>query len=62
MAEYADRRVFVHCVANYRATVFMTLYGLLRLGWPREAAVGRLHQVWQPNEVWQRFIESELTA
>jgi len=63
MEDYADKRVFVHCVANYRATVFMTLYGILRLAWPREEAMNRLHQMWQqPNEIWQQFIESELSA
>jgi protein tyrosine phosphatase (PTP) superfamily phosphohydrolase (DUF442 family) len=62
MEDYADMRIFVHCVANYRATVFMTLYGILRLGWPREEAMKRLHQMWQqPNEIWQHFIESELS-
>ena len=61
MEQYRDRRVFVHCVANYRATVFMTLYGILRLDWPREEAMNRLRQMWQqPNEIWQHFIESEL--
>jgi protein tyrosine phosphatase (PTP) superfamily phosphohydrolase (DUF442 family) len=61
MEQYADRRVFVHCVANYRATVFMTLYGVLRLDWPREEAMNSLRQMWQANETWQQFIESELS-
>jgi protein tyrosine phosphatase (PTP) superfamily phosphohydrolase (DUF442 family) len=61
MAQYADKRVFVHCVANYRATIFTTLYGVLRLDWPREEAMNRLRQMWQPNDTWQQFIESELS-
>jgi protein tyrosine phosphatase (PTP) superfamily phosphohydrolase (DUF442 family) len=60
MEQNSDKRVFVHCVANYRATVFMMLYGVLRLGWPREEAMNRLRQMWQANETWQHFIESEL--
>jgi len=60
MEDYADKRVFVHCVANYRATVFTMLYGVLRLDWPRAEAVNRLLQMWQPNDIWQQFIESEL--
>ena len=61
MAQYADKRVFVHCVANYRATIFTTLYGVLRLDWPRAEAMNRLLQMWQPNDIWQQFIESELS-
>ncbi len=57
---FADKRVFVHCVANYRASVFLTLYRILRLGWPREEALRDLTSFWQPDAVWQQFIESEL--
>lgn len=61
LERYADRRVFVHCVANYRASVFMALYRIRRLGWSPAAALAELTQVWQPNETWQKFIEGELT-
>jgi uncharacterized protein (TIGR01244 family) len=62
MEQSADKRVFVHCVANYRASVFIALYRILHLGWPRDAAVRELHALWQPNAAWQAFIESELSA
>jgi len=61
MAQYTDKLVFVHCVANYRATVFTMLYGVLRLDWSCEKAMNRLHQMWQPDETWRQFIESELS-
>jgi protein tyrosine phosphatase (PTP) superfamily phosphohydrolase (DUF442 family) len=61
MKQYADKRIFVHCVANYRASTFMALYRFLVLGWPREEAMRELSSMWQPNETWQHFIESELT-
>ena len=39
MDQYADKRVFVHCVANARASVFMALYRILRLGWSQAEAM-----------------------
>jgi protein tyrosine phosphatase (PTP) superfamily phosphohydrolase (DUF442 family) len=57
---YADKRVFVHCVANYRASVFIALYRILRLGWPPAEALADMMTVWQPNPTWQAFIASEL--
>ncbi len=62
MDQFADKRVFVHCVANYRASVFLTLYRILRLGWPPAEALRDLTSFWQPDAVWQQFIESELPA
>ena len=62
MAQYADRRVFVHCVANARVSIFVALYRILELGWARDDAVQGVHSIWEPNETWQRFIESELST
>src|SRR5689334_23472378 len=38
MDENRGSRVLVHCQANYRATGFITLYRILKLGWDREKA------------------------
>jgi uncharacterized protein (TIGR01244 family) len=62
MAEYADRRVFVHCVANIRVSVFMALYQALDLDWPREDAMQGIYSLWKPNDTWQQFIETELST
>ena len=60
MAKYADRRAFVHCVANIRVSVFMALYRVLDLGWDRENAMQSVRSLWKPNDTWQQFIETEL--
>jgi protein tyrosine phosphatase (PTP) superfamily phosphohydrolase (DUF442 family) len=60
MDQYADKRVFVHCVANYRASAFIAFYRISRLGDPPAEALANLMALWQPNETWQKFIESEL--
>lgn len=60
MREVEGKPVFVHCAANKRVSVFMALYRILVLGWSREAALREVAEVWEPNEVRQRFIDSVL--
>ncbi len=55
-----NERVLVHCVVNKRASVFVYLYRVLQLGVPSERARHALVQIWQPDAVWQRFIDSVL--
>ncbi|MBF2005199.1 MAG: protein tyrosine phosphatase family protein [Chlorogloeopsis fritschii C42_A2020_084] len=57
METNADKRVFVHCAANKRVSAFMYLYRHLHEGINDEEAKKDLHQIWTPNEIWQRFIE-----
>lgn len=52
-----DKQVFVHCVANMRVSAFVYLYRLLRQGVAEDQAQHTLNQIWQPNEIWQRFID-----
>jgi len=60
MAAFDDRPVFVHCAANMRVSAFVFLYRVLfqRVAVPE--AERDLHAVWQPDEIWSRFIRDEL--
>ena len=62
MEAHKDQKMLVHREANYRATGFVALYRILRLGWDREEAFQDLRQVWNPENfpVWQKFIEENL--
>jgi NAD+ diphosphatase len=60
MQAEAGRRVFVHCVANSRVSAFVFLYRVLKLGVAREVAEHDMLAVWQPDEVWSRFIKERL--
>jgi len=57
MDQWNDRKVLVHCAANYRASAFVALYGELRLGWTRERADALARKLWQPNDTWRAFID-----
>ena len=55
-----SKKVFVHCAANMRVSVFMALYRILRLGWPEDKALEQVQQIWLPNDTWQTFINEIL--
>ena len=62
MDRHAGRRVCVHCAANYRASAFIMLYRVLRLGWRIEDARPDMDAIWDLAEYpqWQAFLESVL--
>lgn len=57
MKRHEGQKVFVHCAANMRVSVFTALYRILELGWTRDEAMGWVQKIWEPNETWQGFIE-----
>jgi len=61
MDTFAGRKVWVHCAKNFRVSAFVYLYRRLRLGETHEAALHPLRTVWQPNPIWQAFIEQSLS-
>ncbi|GAB5519055.1 MAG: protein tyrosine phosphatase family protein [Rhodothermales bacterium] len=54
-----NRKVFVHCFANMRASAFVYLYRTLHQDVSEEEAAAVMAQVWNPDEVpqWGAFIE-----
>lgn len=63
MAAHEGQRVHVHCQANFRATAFIGLYRVLRLGWERERAFEDQQKIWVLTEypIWQKFVEEALS-
>ena len=53
-----DKKVFVHCAANYRVSSFVALYGQARLGWSADEADALIRRLWQPNDTWKQFIDA----
>jgi protein tyrosine phosphatase (PTP) superfamily phosphohydrolase (DUF442 family) len=56
-----DRKVWVHCQMNMRASAFLFLYRVIHDRQPVAGAIGPVHAVWVPNEVWRGFLQSTLT-
>src|SRR5262245_23240991 len=57
---FKDRPVFVHVAANKRVSAFVFLYRVLREGVSVADAERDLHAIWQPDEIWSQFIQSQL--
>lgn len=57
MNAYADEKTFVHCAANYRASVFTGLYLLNATKFTEEEMKDFIEEVWQPDPVWEQFLE-----
>jgi protein tyrosine phosphatase (PTP) superfamily phosphohydrolase (DUF442 family) len=57
-----DKKVHVHCEANFRASAFISMYRILRLGWKPEDAFEVMHTIWDEDAypVWKMFIEDTM--
>ncbi|HBE19905.1 MAG TPA: hypothetical protein DDW51_20400, partial [Cyanobacteria bacterium UBA11367] len=55
-----DRKIWVHCSKNMRVSAMIYLYHRIRKNYIEEVARRYLEQVWQPNEIWQNFIDATL--
>jgi len=62
MQQNQDKRVLVHCAANYRASAFYGLYAMQNLGWSEAQADALRAELWRrPYPVWDAFIEQMKT-
>jgi protein tyrosine phosphatase (PTP) superfamily phosphohydrolase (DUF442 family) len=57
MDSNSGKKIFVHCAANKRASVFAGLYLYSRNVADREQCISIIESVWEPNQVWQEFID-----
>jgi hypothetical protein len=57
-----DRKIHVHCEANFRASAFIAMYHILRLDWKEEEAFAVMHTIWDEDTypVWKMFIEDAI--
>lgn len=60
MEAFDTRPVFVHCAANMRVSAFVFLYRVLCQRIALHDAELDLHAIWQPDDVWSRFIQQQL--
>ena len=60
MDAFDNRPVFVHCAANMRVSTFVFLYRVLCGGVAVAEAERDMRAIWQPDEVWTRFIQDQL--
>lgn len=59
MEAFDDRKVWVHCVVNYRVSAFLYQYLRLVRGYDAEAAREAVFTGWEPDRVWREFMVLE---
>lgn len=57
---WRERKVFVHCAENKRASVFVALYLIIYRGLPSQESLRLVYEQWTPNGTWQAFIDKVL--
>lgn len=60
MQSRPDKRVYVHCEVNYRASALLYLYRRKYLNVAEKQARQDLQWVWEPNATWMKFIDEVL--
>lgn len=59
LANRQGQKVFVHCALNYRVSAFVALHRV-RQGWDPTAAWTEMRTIWEPDEVWSRFLGAQV--
>lgn len=57
MNQHKGEKILVHCAANYRASVFIGLYLLSTGEITADELQDFVEDAWQPNLVWQLFLD-----
>ncbi len=62
MQRLHGQRLYVHCAANYRVSVFYGMYAFLRGDWSRANMMRHIHSLFNPDDhpPWAEFIEQTL--
>lgn len=61
MDTHHDKKLFVHCAANKRASAFVFLYRVLRLNLEEADAEDVMENIWTPEGTWRVFLEEMLS-
>ena len=62
MQALGNQRVFVHCIMNYRVSVFMYQYLRVCEGYDDASARSPIFETWQPDARWQELMAVDARA
>lgn len=59
MENAGEKKILIHCAANYRVSAFYSLYAMQYGDWSWEDAQSHIASIWDPVDypVWKRFID-----
>ena len=56
MQAFSNKKIWIHCVVNYRVSAFLYQYQRLVHGLTKEQAKAVMLPSWEPDEIWQAFM------
>jgi len=56
--KHSKQKMFIHCAANKRVSVFMALYRHIEQNWNLDDALEEAETIWQPDDNWCLFIDA----
>ena len=56
----STQRLFIHCAANRRVSVFLALYFMARHRWDSTRGMDHIHSIWTPDDVWLLFLNQQM--
>jgi protein tyrosine phosphatase (PTP) superfamily phosphohydrolase (DUF442 family) len=62
------KKIWIHCAANYRVTVFFSIWAEKNLGWTKQQSKELIDSIWKSDpdwkmgEVWEKFIDEVKTT
>ncbi len=58
MKQLPERKILIHCAANFRVTAFYSLYAMKNLGWSETQADAFRASIWSGSNYpsWEKFI------
>jgi protein tyrosine phosphatase (PTP) superfamily phosphohydrolase (DUF442 family) len=62
MTEFKDKKILVHCAANYRASCFLGAYYFTIGVWNHRQAIDFIERVWKPDPTWQDFLNKQTAS
>lgn len=60
MEMFKNKKIFVHCAANYRATCFLALHYFASGIWNKNQAADFVKKIWTPDQTWQEFFDKQV--
>lgn len=64
MEKVGNKKILVHCIANYRVSAVVSSYAIAKLGWSIEQADELVRKIWTSipeypmNDTWQSYIDT----
>ena len=62
MRALKDKKILIHCAANYRASCFLGAHYFTIGIWSHRQAIDFIEKIWSPDQTWQDFFNKQTVS